>query len=201
MKNKIIVLIISAALLLACLPLAVFAEGETLYSDPFKITSPQENTTFRMREIDLSEISNTPEKSKKYINEMFDTLGYDASFYGAYKASLFIDNNEVPFTDDIDVTINIGDEYTETDVFIFSIDPRTGIASAKAPCEKDGTNFTVSGEDFADMSDDIIIVMTGVTASKYTVIPAVICASVALIAIIASVMLVKRKASKETITE
>ena len=194
MKNKIIALILSAALLLACFTLGVSAAGEKLTSGVFSTSSVQENTEFEMATCSL------PDEAKEYINEMFDKFAYDASFYGAYKASLKVDGVDAAFSGDMDVTINIGD-YPQTEIFIFAVNEGTGVPTARIDCVRDGSNFTVDGEAFSAVSGDIIVVMTGVTAPIYTIVPAVICACVALIAIITSVLVVKKKSSKETITD
>jgi len=195
MKNKIIALLLSAALLLAGLATCVSATGEKLTSDIFSTVSTAENMSFEMTEYALVD------EAKEYINTMFDKFANNASFYGAYKASLKVDNEDVPFTENMDVTVNIGEEYSETEIFVFAINESSGVATGKISCVRKGANFTISGEDFSAISGDIIVIMTGVTEPIYTIVPAAICAGVALIAIIASVLVVKKKSSKETITD
>lgn len=199
MKNKITAIIISAALLLASLTLAVFADGATLSSDVFTLKNVAENTTFTMAKEELKD------ESLLFIDDMFDTKFYNASLYGAYTASLVdADGLAVGFTEEMDVTVNIGDEYFDTEIFVFSIDKVSGVASPVVNATRDGANLTISGKDFAAMSDDIIVVMTSnkslMTGPEYTIIPAAVCAGVALVAIIVSVVVVKKKAGRETIT-
>ena len=199
MKNKIIALIISAVLLLASLAVCVSAtEGIT-----FSITGAPENSTFEMVEITLSDAA------KNDINERFDAFAGDASFYGAYKPSLKDSEGlSFYFTEEMDVTISIGEEFTDTEIFLFYIHTigadGSGTPSAEIKCVRNGSDFTVSGEDFKAMTanpDNIVVVMTRAISPMHTIVPAVICASVALIAIIASVVVVKKKASRDNITD
>jgi len=103
------------------------------------------------------------------------------------------------------LTINIGEDRYDTEVFVFSVDEGTGNASLVVSSERDGADLVISGKEFAAMSDDIIVVMTSnkslMTGPEYTWIPAVVCACVAVIAITVSVLVVKKKSSKETITD
>ncbi len=198
MKNKIIAFLLSATLLLASLAIGVGAAE--LKSEVFTLTT-DENVTFEMKKYDL------PEESEKHINDMFDKLLYDATVYGAYTASLTdADGLSVAFTNEnMDVAVNIGEDLYDTEIFVFSINENTGIASPVVKSERNGANLIIKAEDFAPISGNIIVVMTSnkslMTGPEYTVIPAIICAGVAVIAITVSVLVVKKKSSKETITD
>lgn len=198
MKNKIIALLLSATLLFMCL--ATGASAVSLTSEVFTLNTTNENLTFEMKKYDL------PEESENHINGMFDKTLYDATIYGAYKASLTdADGLSVAFTDSMDVAVNIGEDLYDTEIFVFSINESTGVASTVIECERNGANLIIKGKDFAAMSGDIIVVMTSnkslMTGPEYTIIPAIICAGVAVIAITVSVLVVKKKSSKETITD
>jgi hypothetical protein len=196
MKNKIIVFMLSAMILLASLAIGVGAAN--LKSDVFTLTA-DETLIFEMKKCEL------PTESADYINSMFDKTFYDATIYGAYNASLSdADGLAVAFTNGMDVSINIGEDLYDTEVFVFAIDKNSGKASPVLKSERDGANLIIKGEDFAPISDDIIVVMTSnqslMTGPEYTYIPAAVCAGVAVIAITVSVLVVKKKSSKETIT-
>jgi hypothetical protein len=197
MKNKIIAFLLSATLILVCLATGASAASHT--SEVFTLTA-DEGLIFEMKKYDL------PAESKDHINNMFDKTVYDATVFDAYKASLTdADGLSVAFTSDMDVAVNIGEDLFDTEIFVFSISENSGIASAVLKSERDGANLIIKGEDFAPVSDDIIVVMTSnkslMTGPEYTVIPAAVCAGVAVIAITVSVIVVKKKSSKETITD
>ena len=196
MKNKITALVLCAVLLFAFLALGVAATE----NDTFTLSNTPEGAAFEMAKYPLKEIS------KNYIDDMFDGVFYDASLYGAYKATLTdADGLPLAFTEDMALTINIGEDRYDTEVFVFSVDEGTGNASLVVSSERDGADLVISGKEFAAMSDDIIVVMTSnkslMTGPEYTWIPAVVCACVAVIAITVSVLVVKKKSSKETITD
>jgi len=196
MKNKITALVLCAVLLFAFLALGVAATE----NNTFTLSNTPEGAAFEMAKYPLKEIS------KNYIDDMFDGVFYDASLYGAYKATLTdADGLPLAFTEDMVLTINIGEDRYDTEVFVFSVDEGTGNASLVVSSERDGADLVISGKEFAAMSDDIIVVMTSnkslMTGPEYTWIPAVVCACVAVIAITVSVLVVKKKSSKETITD
>lgn len=196
MKNKITSILLSAVLLFAFLTLGVAAAEK----DTFSLSNKPEGAAFEMTEYPLKDISS------EYIETMFDGVFYDASLYGAYKAALTdADGLAIAFTDDMSLTINIGEDHYDTEVFVFSVDEGTGNASAIVAGERNGADLVISGKDFAAMSGDIIVVMTSnkslMASPEYTWIPAVICAGVAVIAITVSVLVVKKKSSKATITD
>jgi hypothetical protein len=195
MKNKIIALIISATLLLASLTVGVFAAGETLKSGVFSLNGASEGTYFAMSRVEL------PSESVEFIETMFDKFAYDANLYGAYKASLTKDGDAVSFTDDMSVTITLASSYDESEIFLFNINEGNGASSARIDGTREGNKLTISGKDFASLSDGIIVVMTASTAPEYTIVPAVICAGIALVSIIVSVVVVRKKDSKESITD
>jgi hypothetical protein len=195
MKNKITSLLLSAVLLLAFLALGVSATEANV----IKLANTPEGAVFEITEYALKE------ESKAYIDEMFDGVIYDASVYGAYKASLTdADGLGIAFTEDMNVIVNIGDDRYNTEIFVFSIDETTGVASAIVASERDGADLIIKGEDFATISGDIIVVMTSnknlMAGPEYTIVPAVICACVAVVAVVVSVLVVKKKLSKEVIT-
>lgn len=198
MKSKIIALLLSAALIFTCLTVGTYAAE--LKSEVFTLTTTEENLTFEMKKYDL------PDESRNFINTMFDKTLYDATVYDAYKASLSdADGLAVAFTEDMDVTINIGDSYFDTEIFVFAVNENSGIASGILAATRNGADLTIEGEAFKPVSGDIIVVMTSnkslMTGPEYTLIPAIICAGVAVIAITVSVLVVKKKSSKETITD
>ena len=165
----------------------------------FKISIAPEGAVFEATEYELKE------ESKAYIDEMFDGVFYDATFYGAYKASLTdAEGLGIAFTEDMSIIVNIGDELYNTEIFVFSINESTGAASAIVAATRVDADLIIAGDDFAAISGDIIVVMTSnkslMVGPEYTIIPAVICAGVAVIAIVVSVLVVKKKSSKETIT-
>ena len=195
MKNKITSLLLSAALLLAFLALGVSAAEANV----LKLANTPEGAVFEITEYVLKE------ESKAYIDEMFDGVIYDASVYGAYKTSLTdADGLGIAFTEDMKVIVNIGDDRYNTEIFVFSINETTGAASAIIASERDGADLIIKGEDFAAISGDIIVVMTSnknlMAGPEYTIVPAVICACVAVVAVAVSVLVVKKKLSKEIIT-
>lgn len=196
MKNKIIAFALSAVLLFAALAVGAAAAGK----DTFTLSNMPEGATFEMTEYPLKDIS------REYIEEMFDGVFYDASLYGAYKASLSdADGLDVAFTESMALTINIGEGQADTEVFVFCVDEGTGNAYAPVPAERNGADLVISGKDFAAISGDIIVVMTSnkslMTGPEYIWVPAAICAGVAVIAITVSVLVVKKKSSKQTITD
>lgn len=200
MKNKITAIIICAALLLSCLTLGVFATGAplTLTSGIFTLETAAENAEFSMADAGLVEITT------EHFDKCFDSGKYDASYYGAYRASLLVDGISAAFTEAMDVTITLGEEYAEKEIFVFYITD-AGTASPKVNAVQNGASLTVDGKDFAAMSGNIIVVMTSnqsINAEPASpVIPAVICAAVALVAIVASVLVVKKKSTSGSIVE
>ena len=202
MKNKIIVFMLSAMILLASLAIGVYAdevksEVFTLTTSidklTFELTTTKENSTFAVEKYNLLD------DSKTYIDTMFDKTFYDAEVYGAYTVSP-TDSADLSVT----FTIKLNDILYDTEVFVFAIDKNSGKATPVLKSERDGANLIIKGEDFAPVSDDIIVVMTSnqslMTGPEYTYIPAAVCAGVAVIAITVSVLVVKKKSSKETIT-
>jgi hypothetical protein len=199
MKNKILALILSAVLLLASFTLSIYASED----DIFSISGASETVTLEMKEISLHE------ETKKYINDnLFDGLFYDASIYGAYTASLKDGNISAEFTSDMSITINIGDEHSDTEVFVFGLIPNPEKNSFSPTRiiegERDGANLVINGEDFAEISDVTIVVMTSnkplMTGPEFTWIPAAVCGGVALLAIVISIVLVKKKNKRNVIT-
>lgn len=195
MKNKILALVISAFLLIAVLTANVFAAGETLKSGIFSLTGASEGASFQMSALTL------PDESVEYIETVFDKFAFEAEFVGAYTASLTVAGEPASFTNDMTLTLTLGSQYNEAEVFLVGINAGNGSVSAKVDCVRNGSEVTVSGEKFAAISGDIIVVMASTTAQSYIVVPAAICAGVAVIAIIVSVVIVKKKASKEGITD
>ncbi|MBQ9746602.1 MAG: hypothetical protein IJW21_07235 [Clostridia bacterium] len=200
MKNKITALIICAAMLFAILTLGVCATGAplSLTSGIFTIINTTENTEFSMADAELSQVTTD------YFDTSFDSGKYDATYYGAYRASLLVDGIAAAFTGNMDVTLTLGDEYAEKEIFVFYI-TNEGTASPKVEAVQEGASLTISGEDFAAMSGNIIVVMTSnqsVNAEPASpIVPAVICAAVALVAIVASVIVVKKKNTGSSIIE
>ncbi len=199
MKNKILALILSAVLLLASFTLSIYASED----DIFSISGANENVTLTIEKLSLSE------ETKKYINDkLFDGLFYDASIYDAYTASLKDGNISAEFTSDMSITITIGEEFYDTEVFVFGMIPNPETNTAKpTPIiegKRDGANLIINGEDFAELSDTIIVVMTSnkplMTGPEFTWIPAVVCGGVALLAIVISIVLVKKKNKRNVIT-
>ena len=196
MKNKIIALVLCSVLLFASLAIGTAATEK----DIFTLSNMPEGATFEMIEYPLKDISS------EYIEEMFDGVFYDASLYGAYKASLSdADGLAIAFTESMALTINIGEGQADTEVFVFHVKENTGDAYAAVPTKRNGADLVISGKDFAAISGDIIVVMTSnkslMTGPEYTWVPAAICAGVAVIAITVSVLVVKKKSSKQTITD
>ena len=201
MKNKIIAFAVSTALLLASLSLFAFATGAPLSvsSGVFTLETTAENLEFTMADAGLAEVTTN------YFDTAFDSNGCDASYYGAYRASLSdADGLALPFTSEMKVRISLGEEYAEKEIFVFYItDALT--ASEKVDAVSNAASITISGEDFAAMSNNIIVVMTSTKSAPAEpaspIVPAVICASVALVAIVASVMVVKNKNGKNSIVD
>ena len=195
MKNKVLALVISAFLLIAVLTANVFAAGETLKSGIFSLTGASEGTSFQMSTLTL------PDESVEYLEDAFDKFALDSEFVGAYTASLTAEGAPASFTKDMTLTITLGSQYNEAEIFLVGINTGNGSVSTKINCVRNGSEVTVPTEDFAAISGDIIVVMASTTSPGYTVVPAAICAGVAVIAIIVSVVIVKKKASKEGITD
>lgn len=191
MKNRIITYIISALLIFTCFATNSFAEDK---SSIFTV----ENTDGYKTEFIAEPLE---EVTVNFFNECFDKGSYNAEFYGAYRASITENDIPVAFTDNMNVTINLGEEYAEKEIFVFYI--TNGTVSEFVDGVREGSSFTISGKDFSAISNNIIVVMTSnknaMTGIGYTVIPAVICAGVALVAIVGSVFVIKNKSKHENI--
>ena len=193
MKNKIIAFAVSTALLLASLSLFAFATGAPLSvsSGVFTLETTAENLEFTMADAGLAEVTTN------YFDTAFDSDGCDASLSDA-------DGLALPFTSEMKVLISLGEEYAEKEIFVFYITD-AGTASEKVDAVSNAASITISGEDFAAMSNNIIVVMTSTKSAPAEpaspIVPAVICASVALVAIVASVMVVKNKNGKNSIVD
>lgn len=194
MKNKIISIAICAALLLSCFAMCVCAEGGSTYSSGiFTLTTPAantENVTFTMTDAGLSQIT------VDYFNTAFDNGDYDATFYGAFRASLSVDGADTAFTNDMSVTAKLGDAYANNEIFIFYITD-SSTASDCVSLTRSAGNAAINGADFEAMSDNIIVVMTSnqplAVNTVSPLVPTCICVGVAIVAIAVTVILVKRK--------
>lgn len=197
MKNKIISIAICAALLFSCFAVCAFAAGGVSNSSGiFTLTSAQENLSFNVTDAELSQVT------VDYFNTAFDNGDYDATFYGAFRASLSVDGADTAFTNDMNVTAKLGDAYANNEIFVFYITD-SSTASDCLDLARDAGNVTIKGADFEAMSDNIIVIMTSnqpFAANKVSpVVPSCICAGVALVAIAVTVVLVKRKNDTDNI--
>ncbi len=167
MRYKILAFLLSATLLFASLAIGVGAA--------FILTNDKD-VTLEMKKYEL------PEESINFINKMFDKTLYDATIYDAYKVSL-TDANGVPveFTAEMELSINIGEEFDNTEIFVFAVNENTGKASEIFPASRNGANLTIKGENFKPFSDDIIVIMT---STKNVVMPTAVMITVAICTII-----------------
>ena len=197
MKNKIISIAICAALLLSCFAMCISADDKTSYgSGIFTLSATSENMTFTMTDAGLSQIT------VDYFNTAFDNGDYDATFYGAFKASLSVDGADTTFTSDMSVTAKLGDAYANNEIFIFYITD-SSTASDCVTLARNAGNATINGSDFETMSNNIIVIMTSnqplAANTASPVIPACICAGIALVAIAVTIIFVKRKNGTDSI--
>ena len=199
--KKIICILLSALLL--CTGFAMSAFAVTSYpssvgGNTFNLNTTSESTIlFEMTDANLEDIT------IDYFNEIaFDTNKYDATFYGAYRASLTIDGEAGDFTEEMTVSFGMNENCVNKEIFVFYVTPEITI-SEKVSITREGTLITINGEDFEKMADRIIVVMTGeeIAPSTSPAIPALICVGVALIAIAVSIIVIKRKKDNAGIVE
>ncbi|MBQ8404035.1 MAG: hypothetical protein IJX55_06380 [Clostridia bacterium] len=199
--KKIICILLSALLLctgFAMSAFAVTAYPSTVGGNTFKLNTNSESAIiFEMTDANLEDIT------IDYFNKIaFDTNKYDATYYGAYRASLTVDGEAGDFTEEMTVSFGMNENCADKEIFVFYVTPEITI-SEKVPFTREGTTITIKGEDFEKMADRIIVVMTGekIAPSTSPLIPAAICVGVALIAIAISIIVVKRKKANAGIIE
>lgn len=199
--KKIICILLSALLLCTGFAMSVFAVTSypsSVGGNTFNLNTTSESAIlFEMTDANLEDIT------IDYFNEIaFDTNKYDATFYGAYRASLTVDGEAGDFTEEMTVSFGMNENCVNKEIFVFYVTPEITI-SEKVSITREGTLITISGEDFEKMADRIIVVMTGeeIAPSTSPAIPALICVGVALIAIAVSIIVIKRKKDNAGIVE
>jgi hypothetical protein len=177
---------------------AVTSYPSSVGGNTFNLNTTSESAIlFEMTDANLEDIT------IDYFNEIaFDTNKYDATFYGAYRASLTVDGEAGDFTEEMTVSFGMNENCVNKEIFVFYVTPEITI-SEKVSITREGTLITISGEDFEKMADRIIVVMTGeeIAPSTSPAIPALICVGVALIAIAVSIIVIKRKKDNAGIVE
>ncbi len=196
--KKIICVLLSALLLCTCFATSVFAAttytstvGETTFT---LSTDAESDFVFEMTDAEL------PDVSIANLNARFDTLSYDAEYYGAYRASLTVDGEKADFTSGMDVSFDVGEEFAGKEIFIFFVTPDCR-PSEQVPCTPEGNTITIKGEDFEQMADRIIVVMAREEIAFSPLVPALVCACVALVAIAVTIIVVQRKKNADSIVE
>ncbi|MBQ7291047.1 MAG: hypothetical protein IJW76_04900 [Clostridia bacterium] len=199
--KKIICVFLSA--LLICTSFAISTFALTTYpsavgGNTFKLnTDSESDIVFEMTDANLEDIT------IDYFNKIaFDTNKYDATYYGAYRASLTVDGEAGDFTDEMTISFGMNENCADKEIFVFYVTPEITI-SEKVPFTREGTTITINGNDFEKMADRIIVVMTGeeIAPPASPLIPALICVCVALVAIAVSIIVVKKKKANAGIVE
>ncbi len=201
--KKIICVLLSALLLCAGFATSVFAAAtytSTVGEATFTLgAAPESEFVFAMTDANLEDIT------KDFFNkDAFDTKTYDATYYGAYRASLTSGGENADFSADMTVSIALNESCTGKEVFLFYVTPEITISEKVYPFTREGNTVTIKGEDFEKMADRIIVVMIGEEIeppATSPLIPALVCAAVALVAIAVTIIVVQRKKAADSIVE
>lgn len=145
----------------------------------------EKDVIFSVNNVELAE------ETVEWFDDFFDEGKYDAEYQGAYTANLVVDSKDAAFDSNMNLAIDLGDDYKKNEIFVVYITD-AGTPSAKIEAERDGSSIIISGKDFDDFADKTFIVMTSnekVGGSPLVAI--IICIAVVAIAGIVVVLVLK----------